>query len=218
MLDFLDFERCDFPFTHWVHPRFVSRDEVREINRSWPGAEDERWMHERRDYTQKSAIMFPRRLHEPAQALAEKLYSPASVKALAEMTGILDLLPDPWFLDGPLWPRVGGGLHEIHRNGLLKMHVDFAAHPSGLTRALNFLLYLNDDWRDEWGGALELGEGQKLIYPRGGLAVVFETTDTSWHGHPHPLACPEGKTRRSLALYYYRRAERQHTRTTTLYR
>jgi hypothetical protein len=35
--------------------------------------------------------------------------------------------------------------------------------------------------------------------------VVFTTTDTSFHGHPEPLACPEGRTRKSIALYYYSR-------------
>ena len=34
-------------------------------------------------------------------------------------------------------------------------------------------------------------------------AVVFNTTDWSWHGHPEPLRCPPGWTRRSIALYYY---------------
>jgi len=33
--------------------------------------------------------------------------------------------------------------------------------------------------------------------------VVFSTTETSWHGHPDPLNCPEDRTRKSLALYYY---------------
>jgi hypothetical protein len=33
--------------------------------------------------------------------------------------------------------------------------------------------------------------------------VLFNTTDFSFHGHPDPLRCPEGMTRKSLALYYY---------------
>jgi hypothetical protein len=48
-----------------------------------------------------------------------------------------------------------------------------------------------------------------------GRAVVFNTTETSWHGHPDPLACPESRYRRSLALYYFTVPEpggmRQHT-------
>lgn len=34
-------------------------------------------------------------------------------------------------------------------------------------------------------------------------AVVFSTTDSSYHGHPDPLTCPEGRARYSIAMYYY---------------
>lgn len=33
--------------------------------------------------------------------------------------------------------------------------------------------------------------------------LVFLTTDYSYHGHPDPLDCPPGVTRKSVALYYY---------------
>jgi hypothetical protein len=33
--------------------------------------------------------------------------------------------------------------------------------------------------------------------------VIFSTTDFSYHGHPEPLNCPDNRSRRSLALYYY---------------
>jgi hypothetical protein len=33
--------------------------------------------------------------------------------------------------------------------------------------------------------------------------MIFSTTDFTYHGHPDPLQCPEGMTRKSLALYYF---------------
>jgi hypothetical protein len=33
--------------------------------------------------------------------------------------------------------------------------------------------------------------------------MIFGTTDFTYHGHPDPLQCPEGMTRKSLALYYF---------------
>lgn len=215
MRDWQGFERRPEPFPHWVHESFLLPAEVRAINAEWPDVSDPRWHHERRGYALKSALMFPRRLPDTAELIAADLYAPTSVERLSALTG-LPLLADPWFLDGPLMPRVGGGLHEIHRGGLLKMHLDFSAHPTGLVRALNFLVYLNEDWRDEWGGALLLGKGEAQIFPRAGTAVIFETTDTSWHGHPEPLACPPDRTRRSLALYYYRHGKPSE-RVTTQY-
>jgi hypothetical protein len=38
--------------------------------------------------------------------------------------------------------------------------------------------------------------------------VIFETHDKTYHGHPTPLACPVGQSRKSLILYYYTAAPR----------
>jgi hypothetical protein len=35
--------------------------------------------------------------------------------------------------------------------------------------------------------------------------VVFNTDSDSFHGHPRPLRCPPGMTRKSIAVYYYTR-------------
>jgi len=34
-------------------------------------------------------------------------------------------------------------------------------------------------------------------------ALIFNTDSRSYHGFPEPLQCPEGESRKSLALYYY---------------
>src|ERR1700756_3533690 len=39
--------------------------------------------------------------------------------------------------------------------------------------------------------------------PRINCAFIFNTNDISYHGFPSPLTCPEGQSRKSLALYYY---------------
>ena len=51
--------------------------------------------------------------------------------------------------------------------------------------------------------------------------MVFGTTDFTYHGHPDPLRCPEGMTRKSLALYYFsngRPAEEVTGEHTTVFR
>ena len=89
------------------------------------------------------------------------------------------------------------------------MHADFNVHPRlRLYRRLNLLVYLNKDWQQEWGGALELWDrgGQRwvrAIQPAFNRAVLFDTSNFSYHGHPHPLACPPERSRKSVALYYY---------------
>jgi hypothetical protein len=44
---------------------------------------------------------------------------------------------------------------------------------------------------------------EKRIMPVFNRMVIFDTTDFSYHGHPDRLACPEGNSRKSLALYYF---------------
>lgn len=120
---------------------------------------------------------------------------------LEALTGIDGLIPDPYF--------GGGGLHQIEPGGYLKVHADFNVHPKlRLDRRLNMLIYLNKDWREEWGGHLELWDGETMqpaerILPLFNRTVVFSTTDRSFHGHPHPLSSPPGVTRKSVSLYYY---------------
>lgn len=121
--------------------------------------------------------------------------------ALSSLTGIQGLIADPYL--------AGGGQHQSVRGARLKVHSDFNVHPSlNLTRRLNMLVYLNEPWDEEWGGALDLWnvdmtEAVVSIPPKLGQVAIFSTTDTSFHGLPDPLSCPEGVTRKSLAFYYF---------------
>jgi len=76
---------------------------------------------------------------------------------------------------------------------------------------LNLLVYLNSDWDESWGGNLGLwsnespespGSLEKEIWPKFNRAVIFDTTQNSWHGLPEPIQCPESQFRKSLAVYY----------------
>jgi hypothetical protein len=120
---------------------------------------------------------------------------------LEGLSSIEALLPDPYF--------VGGGFHEISRGGKLGIHADFRINEMlNLSRRMNVIVYLNEDWKDEYQGALELWSRDmkvraKSVQPLMNRCVVFNTDADSYHGHPDPLATPEGIKRRSVALYYY---------------
>ena len=138
---------------------------------------------------------------------------------LSRVTGIRHLIPDPTF--------DGGGMHQIERGGKLGIHADFNKLKGyDLDRRLNVLVYLNKDWREQYGGHLELWNQsmsacEVKVLPVFNRMVVFSTTDFSYHGHPEPLACPEGMTRKSLALYYYTNGRPAHevsARHSTLFR
>ena len=123
------------------------------------------------------------------------LNSEPMIDFLAAPTGIEEpLIPDPHF--------DGGGCHEIVPGGMLKLHADFTEHPTnGLDRRLNLLVYLNEDWSEEYGGCLELWdpdlkECRKKVLPVFNRMCVFSTTSSSFHGHPEPLTCPPDRSRR----------------------
>ena len=103
----------------------------------------------------------------------------------------------------------GGGMHEIKKGGLLKIHSDFNKHPNlKLDRRLNVLIYLNKNWKEEYGGHLEFWDKEMKccktkILPIFNRMVIFSTTDFSNHGHPDPLNCPDLMSRKSIATYYY---------------
>lgn len=127
--------------------------------------------------------------------------SPSFLRWLEKLTGEPSLLPDPYL--------EGAGIHQIVTGGFLKVHADFNWNRQlNLYRRLNVLIYLNDNWNPAWGGHLELwktdmSQCAKAIAPELNTMVVFTTDDKSFHGHPHPLGCPENVTRDSIALYYY---------------
>ncbi len=123
------------------------------------------------------------------------------LQMLERVTGVRGLIPDPYF--------TGAGLHLTLPGGHLALHTDFDRDRArGLARCLSVVLFLVEPWEDEWGGALELwdaslGKCEARISPRPGRLVIFAHGDDHWHGHPAPLACPEGVARQTLAAYYY---------------
>lgn len=136
------------------------------------------------------------------------LNSEQFLQFLSNLTGIQNLISDPQLN--------GGGVHKILTGGKLALHSDFNTDlRTGYYRRLNILIYLNKDWKDEWGGNLELWNKELTkkevsITPIFNRMVIFETSDFSFHGHPEPLKCPDGFERLSIALYYYTKERPQN--------
>lgn len=126
------------------------------------------------------------------------------VDQIGALTSIRDLKPDPFLF--------GGGIHSIGENGFLGLHADFNWHEKlGLWRRVNVLVYLNEDWLDEYKGDLLLARRvensapivEKRVRPDFNRTVIFRTDENSIHGHPERLHPPMGRRRNSIALYYY---------------
>jgi Rps23 Pro-64 3,4-dihydroxylase Tpa1-like proline 4-hydroxylase len=123
------------------------------------------------------------------------------MKRLSAITGVEKLISDPYF--------TGGGRNCILPGGVLDIHADGNWHDEmGVHRRLNAILYLNENWDESWGGHFELWDKElsgcvKSVSPLANRLLIFETHDFTYHGHPNPLECPEGNSRKSLIFYYY---------------
>ena len=193
--------RAAEPFPYVVIDDFLPVEVLRRVADNFPKLGEIDWHEFTNPRQKKFASEDETQIEDNARWLLYQLNSATFMRFLETLTGIEGLIPDPYF--------TGGGLHQIERGGFLKIHADFNLHPKfKLERRLNLLLYLNENWEEEYGGHLELWDKEMAhcihrILPIFNRCVIFNTTDIAYHGHPEPLTCPQGMTRKSLALYYY---------------
>ena len=191
------------PFPHAVLDNLFRPEAAAAMAAAFPGPADAvGWDHYGHDTLEKKLATSKEALLPPILRRAlQELNSGPFIEVLERLTGIEGLVPDPMLM--------GGGLHLSRPGDLLGIHADFNWHPRlHLHRRVNLLVYLNPVWEEAWGGDLELWDTGALacvrrIAPRMNRAVVFNTRSDTFHGHPRPLACPEGVVRRSIAAYYY---------------
>jgi hypothetical protein len=134
----------------------------------------------------------------------------AELNAALAAPEFLDLLSHAFDMPGLLADDElsGGGIHQTGPRGHLDVHVDFNIHKTkGWYRRLNILVYLNKNWKDEWGGKIELWDKdvQKCHHaflPIFNRCVIFETNEISYHGVT-AVTCPPDMSRKSFAAYYY---------------
>ncbi len=193
------------PFRHIVIENFFTADACAKLLADFPPFERGNARNEAGELGAKSTVERIRELGRSYAALDDAIQTPRFLALIGTITGIPDLLYDPWYF--------GGGTHENREGQDLDAHVDFNRHPAERWhRRLNLIVYLNHEWDDAWGGSLELHSDPraaddriKLVTPLYNRAVIFETTETSWHGFSR-IGLPADKkhlSRRSIALYFY---------------
>jgi Rps23 Pro-64 3,4-dihydroxylase Tpa1-like proline 4-hydroxylase len=200
--------RIDFsentPFPHIVIDGLFSDRMITELCNEFPNPDDQSW-----DRSVVEGIQVKLRSNwqseddiSPNTADVVHFFNSGSfMKCLSAITGVEKLISDPYF--------TGGGRNCILPGGVLDIHADGNWHDEmGVHRRLNAILYLNENWDENWGGHFELWDKElsgcvKSISPLANRLLIFETHDFTYHGHPNPLGCPEGNSRKSLIFYYY---------------
>jgi len=198
--------RAAHPFRHVVIPDFFRGDFSERLLAHFPGFEARHALNEMGQVGGKAVRMDVRDISEDYRELDRFLQSEEFLGYVSRVTGIPDLLYDPDY--------VGGGTHENRHGQGLDAHVDFNFHPrTNWHRRLNLIIYLNPEWSDEWGGALELHadpwnetrDSTVSVKPLINRCLIFETTESSWHGFSK-IALPDGAngiSRKSFAIYLY---------------
>jgi Rps23 Pro-64 3,4-dihydroxylase Tpa1-like proline 4-hydroxylase len=189
------------PFPHIYFDNFLPTKAAEAALRDFPEPRQVKWSEFDTTQEKKLAFDIVERLPVAVRDVLYFMNSRSMLEFLEILTGINGVIPDPYY--------VGGGLHQIKRGGKLAVHADFNHHTRlNLERRINVLIYLNKDWKEEYGGHFELwnkdmtAAEQKLL-PIFNRCAIFSTTSSSYHGHPDPLCCPPDRTRKSLATYYY---------------
>ena len=190
------------PFPHIRLTNFLRDEAARKAMAEFSMPGDTTWIHYK--HFNENTMGKGKRAEFPPLlgALVDELNSPRFVRLLSKLIGIPNLVADPML--------EGGGMHQTNSGGFLNVHADFNMHHyhPNWCRRCNLILYLNEDWKPGWGGALELWDAEmkncvRKIEPLLNHAVIFQTDEISFHGYPDPITCPPDETRKSLALYYY---------------
>ena len=194
--------RSASPYPHIVIDNFLEPWAAEQAIEEFPPLDPDQWNNYLHVNERKFSNTDPDTWGPTLRSILEELNSPRFVQFVGDLIGVDDLVADPGL--------EGGGLHQSTTGGFLNIHADFTVHPHmrNWQRRANILVYLNEDWKPEYGGDLEMWDADmkqcvKKVSPIANRVLIFSTDVDSFHGHPEPMRCPEGTARQSLALYYF---------------
>ena len=137
------------PFPHLVLDELLEPDLLRRLYDEFPSFDEQRAANELGHIRGKAVQEQISAISPAYRELHQVIQTPEFLQAISEITGIDDLLFDPEYF--------GGGTHENLTGQELHYHVDFNYHPiRKWHRRLNLIIFLNHEWRREWGGNLQL--------------------------------------------------------------
>lgn len=196
------------PYSHVTIDDFLDSAFCGELIKEFPAFDERRAKNEMGEVGRKATVPDIASIGPAYRQFDKLMRSPELLEWIGRVAAIPELVYDPDY--------VGGGTHENLDGQDLDMHVDFNFHPKRpLHRRLNLIVFLNREWQADWGGCLELHQDPwnpdnstyATVVPVANRAVLFETTETSWHGFGR-IRLPEDQkniSRRSLAVYFYTR-------------
>jgi len=188
------------PYPHLVLDDVFPAEILNALLEELPPPSSEKWVHERHERFVKSNLRSAADLGEKSYQFISVLHSAAFLYFLSEITGIKTLLGDPYLS--------GGGYHVVPEGGKFDVHADRNTDLNcGMERRLAMLIYLNKNWKAEYGGQLELWnqkgtECEKIIEPIFNRTVIFQIGDKNFHG-VRPVVGGHGLSRKAFVVYFH---------------
>ncbi|MBT34001.1 MAG: proline hydroxylase [Thalassobius sp.] len=193
-----DFDTA-LPYRHIVMDNFLSEEVALQAYENFPGVQELKthWKGLNENKLEGSDFGV---FHPVFSQIKESFTSPEFYKWVSGVTGI-----DEVFITDD---HMGSGIHQGTNGSFLDVHIDFNIHHiKNVHRRLNLLIYLEKNWKDEYGGALEMWNADmsncdKMVLPMFNRCVIFETSEISYHGYSK-ITIPEDVTRKSFFAYFY---------------
>ena len=194
------------PFKHVVIENFFEPSFARRLLEEFPSFDPKLALNEHGGIGGKAVNTKIREISPAYKELYEAISSQPFLDLISRLSGIPDLILDPKLF--------GGGTHDNRHGQELDAHVDFNYDEGQqLHRRLNLIVYLNEGWKTEWGGAIEIHSNPRdpttnrirAYDPLFNRCVMFETNEYSWHGFPK-IDLPPDKldlSRKSISIYLY---------------
>jgi Rps23 Pro-64 3,4-dihydroxylase Tpa1-like proline 4-hydroxylase len=192
------------PFNHLVIDGFYEADFASQLSKEFPSYDDDRW------HVYKNSIEDKKTIN------SWNFFDSLTYKAFLELSSLSFTQQLADFFATDLIPDIGlhgGGLHIHSTGGNLNPHLDYSIHPkANMQRKINIIVYLGEDLKPGYGGHLGLWTHDKTsnqpgdlvveVEPKFNRAIIFDTTQNSWHGMSQKFIAPEGVSRKSHAMYY----------------
>ena len=197
--------RGNFPFDFTVCDNFFNKEIAKRLEKEFPKYESNLWHIYKNPLEIKKTNNNWNNFQELTYLTFHHLNSDFFIKYLSEKTKNNKLISDSGLN--------GGGLHIHGSGGKLNPHLDYNIHPKlNFQRKINIIIFLTNNWKKTWGGSLGLWSNDKknklpkkleqTIYPKFNRAIIFDTTQNSWHGLINRVKTKKGITRNSIAAYY----------------
>ena len=206
--DLDDFKYGSYPYKHIIIDDFLKKDVAEKALNEMNKLSDKSacgWFNMKTKWEWNKGYW--ENLHNipiPIKEIFTELNSKEFINKLEKLTGINELIAGEIFR--------GTSIHRINNGGYLGLHTDFNSYQmegvGKLDRRINLLIYMNKDWKLEYGGQFDLCDLEnkkciKRINPNFNRCAIFNTSNKSIHGHPEPLKLPKDMRRQSIVVYYY---------------